>query len=113
MSIKSSFSCIGLTYFQRIELFWRVLSEGRSIALYRNWPIWADIVGGDFALSQKGLAKKIQFFGNKVVQCMKKNTEWLKIFDTFYVINASSDIVCKGPTSSKLYDNFRSPCMVA
>ena len=93
MTIKSSFSCIGLTYFQRIELFWRVLSEGRSIALYRNWPIWADIVGGDFALSQKGLAKKIPFFGNKVVQCMKKNVEWLKIFDTFYVINASSDIV--------------------
>ena len=25
---------------------------------------------------------------------MKKNAEWLKIFDTFYVINASSDIVC-------------------
>ena len=96
MTIKSSFSCIGLTYFQRIELFWRVLSEGRSIALYRNWPIWADIVGGDFALSQKGLAKKIPFFENKLVQCMKKKYEWSKLFDIFFIINASSDIVWVG-----------------
>ena len=34
LTIQSSFSSIGLKYFQRIELFWWVLFEGWSISLF-------------------------------------------------------------------------------
>ena len=57
-------------------MFRRVLFEGRSISLYKNRPIWADAAGGDFALSQKGPSKTFQFFGNNLVQCLNKNSEW-------------------------------------
>ena len=60
---------------------------------YRNGPIWADTVDGDLALSQEGLAKTVQFFGNNLVQCMKKHSEWSELFVPFLVINASSDMV--------------------
>ena len=55
-----------------------------SLSLYRNRPIWAVAVGGDFALSQEGLTKTVQFFGNNLVQCMKKNSEWSKLFEPFF-----------------------------
>ena len=61
--------------------------------LYRNGLIWADTVGGDLALSQEGLAKTVQFFGNNLVQCMKKNSEVSKLFVPFLIINVSSDMV--------------------
>ena len=69
-----------------------------SLSLYRNGLIWADTVGGDLALSQEGLAKTVQFFGNNLVQCMKKYPEWSKLFVPFLVINAiaSLDMVCGG-----------------
>ena len=81
LTIRGSYSSIGLKYFQRIEMFWQVLFEGQSISLYRNRPIWADAAGGDFALSQKGPFKTFQFFGNNLVQCMNKNSEWSKLFE--------------------------------
>ena len=87
MTIQTSFSSIGLKYFQRIEFFGEsFLRAGlyHSLSLYRNRPIWAVAVGGDFALSQEGLTKKVQFFGNYLVQCMKKNSEWSKLFEPFF-----------------------------
>ena len=42
---------------------------------------------------QKGLAKFAQFFGNYLVQCIKKNYEWSKLFELFSVVNATSDMV--------------------
>ena len=65
-----------------------------SLSLYRNRPIWAVAVGGDFALSQEGLTKTVQFFGNNLVQCMKKYSKLSKLFVPFLVVNASSDMVC-------------------
>ena len=65
-----------------------------SYSLNRNRPIWADAAGEDFALSQKGLTKNIQFNENNLVQCMKNISEWLKLFEPFSVVNASSDMVC-------------------
>ena len=62
--------------------------------MYKNGPIWADTAGGDLALSQEGLAKTVQFCGNNLIQCMKKYSEWSKLFVPFLVINASSDMVC-------------------
>ena len=55
-----------------------------SLSLYRNRPIWAVAVGGDFALSQEGLAKTVQFFGNNLVQYLKKKSEWSKLFVPFF-----------------------------
>ena len=64
-----------------------------SYLLNRNRPIWADAAGEDFALSQKGLTKKIQYFRNNLVQFMKKNSEWSKLIELFSVVNVSSDMV--------------------
>ena len=44
---------------------------------------------------QEGLTKTVQFFGNNLVQCMKKYSKWSKFFVPFLVINASSDMVWK------------------
>ena len=107
MTIRSSYSSIGLNYFQRIEMFWQVLFDGQSISLYRNRPIWADTAGGDFALSQKGLTKKIQYFRNNLVQFMKKNSEWSKLIELFSVVNVSSDMVCE--YSLQVYYPFSTP----
>ena len=86
-------SNIGLNYFHKIEIFWRVLFEGRCISLNKNGPIWAGVAAGDFAVSQKGLSKIFRFYGNNLAQCLHNNSKWSNLFDHLHSISAGSDLV--------------------
>ena len=88
LTIGPFYITIGAYIGIKIKIPWLVLFEGRYISLYKNGPIWADAVGGNYAVSQKG--PKVRF--GSLCQNVVLGAHWTwqvsKLLGLFFCINA-------------------------
>ena len=86
-------------------MFWRVLFDGWSISLHTNWPIWAEIVGGDSTLYlRKDLLKHSTSFGNDLVLCLNEKYIWSQLLRILGIICGNLDKVCDSNKPKKMVE---------
>ena len=76
-----------------------LLSIGNVHAFFKNipknWPIWAEIVGGDSTLYlRKDLLKHSTSFGNDLVLCLNEKYIWSQLLRILGIICGNLDKVC-------------------